>query len=198
MRVNTTKRRIWQPLLSAMDKQRLQQRHDYKNNTFGINMQLQVRHSTNIHKTWAQKTSNTPKWLANKNGNWYVNSMQRWHSDERVAFPKWLAMMISTIRLPWWPRRANLALTEREASLPKHMEDTQRHTNTRTKRWNTACRAKSKNTPKSVVHFPLRPHLLHNTTIQCRVGGSNSNTPHCVGQEWTRHVDDGMKYDDSR
>lgn len=46
------------------------------------------------------------------------------------------------------------------------------------------------------MHFPLRPHLLHNTKYN--VGGFNSNTPHYVGQKWTSHVDNGMKYDDSR
>lgn len=88
-------------------------------------------------------------------------------------------------------KKQNKTITEREASLPKHMEDTQTHTCTHTcQRWNTARRAKSKYAPKSIMHFPLRPHLLlHNTKIQCWVGGSNSSTPHCV--------DNGMKNDDT-
>lgn len=81
-------------LSNAMQEQLLQQQH-HGRNISGDDMQLNVRHSPNMQKTFSNQTNNT-----RMRGNQKVNNMQRWHSDERMAFPKWLAMMIFTIPLP--------------------------------------------------------------------------------------------------
>ena len=99
-----------------------------------------------------------------------------------LAFPKCLAMTISynAVAVVTATSQLKTATEIREASPPKHTEDGHTHTHTHThanantpKRWNTACRRKSYNL-KATCSSPLRPHVLHNTELQWRVGGGHT------------------------
>lgn len=143
--------RTWQRL----HMQQLRQQHNYKN-TSGVDVRLKARHSAkHMHKTWAilEVTGET------KTGNWYVNSMQRWHSDERVAFSEVVGNddFYNTVTRVTVTSQLS-ANRERSITAKTHGGHTDTHIHTHQKGETLHAEQKKKEkckcTPKSIMRFP--------------------------------------------